>query len=239
MPITPWRISAKVKADPAAARLEQLEVSYGAEDRALKFSGVGDIRFGASPLLRAALSARQLDADRFAAKDSKDNRRAEPLRVLPALARADGGDSAARRSRRRSNSAPSRSCWAAVRCRILPPSCRPTPNPGRIERLDFRAPGATPLSAERRQCAKPVRPMLKGALSVEFVRSGYAGGVAAGPQRDQSIAARSRCGCAAMSPWRRSRRIEAMKAEIDGGAVEGRVALSNPREPAARGSMPS
>ena len=47
-------------------------MTYGAEDRALKFAGIGDIRFGASPLLRAALSARQLDADRFFAKDNKD-----------------------------------------------------------------------------------------------------------------------------------------------------------------------
>ncbi len=41
---------------------------------ALKLAGNGDIRFGAAPLLRAALSARQLDADRFVAKEnSKDN----------------------------------------------------------------------------------------------------------------------------------------------------------------------
>ena len=67
---TPWRISAKVKADPAAARLEQIEASYGAEERALKLAGAGDIRFGASPLLRAVLSARQLDADKFVARDN-------------------------------------------------------------------------------------------------------------------------------------------------------------------------
>ena len=66
----PWRIAAKVKADYSAARLEQIEVTYGAEERALKLSGTGDIRFGASPLLRATLSARQLDADRFVAKDN-------------------------------------------------------------------------------------------------------------------------------------------------------------------------
>ena len=65
----PWRIAAKVKADYSAARLEQVEVSYGAEERALKLAGTGDIRFGAAPLLRAALSARQLDADRFIARD--------------------------------------------------------------------------------------------------------------------------------------------------------------------------
>ena len=67
----PWRITAKVKADYSAARLDQIEVTYGAEERALKLSGTGDIRFGASPLLRAALSARQLDADRFVAKEAR------------------------------------------------------------------------------------------------------------------------------------------------------------------------
>ena len=61
----------KVKADYAAARLDQIEVSYGAEERALRLAGSGDVRFGASPLLRASLSARQLDADRFVAKDNK------------------------------------------------------------------------------------------------------------------------------------------------------------------------
>ena len=43
------------------------------------------------------------------------------------------------------------------------------------------------------------------------------------------IAAKSRCGCAAMSASAPDRvAIDAMKAEIDGGAVEGRVAVSHP-----------
>src|SRR6476661_3784302 len=49
--VTPWRVAAKIKADPAAARLEQLEASYGPEESALKFTGLADMRFGASPLL--------------------------------------------------------------------------------------------------------------------------------------------------------------------------------------------
>ena len=77
----PWRIAAKVKSDYAAARLEQLEVSFGPEERALKLAGNGDIRFGTAPLLRAALSARQLDADKFFSRDNS----AEPVRALPAL----------------------------------------------------------------------------------------------------------------------------------------------------------
>ena len=43
VPITPWRIAAKLKADPATARLEQVEASYGAEESALKFAGNGRI----------------------------------------------------------------------------------------------------------------------------------------------------------------------------------------------------
>src|SRR4030081_1329553 len=79
---TPGRLSAKLKADPASARLEQLEASYGADESALKLSGSADVRFGASPLLRAVLSARQLDADKLLARDSSA---AEPTRLLPGL----------------------------------------------------------------------------------------------------------------------------------------------------------
>src|SRR4051795_1892000 len=77
----PWRITAKVKTDYAAARLEQIELTLGGDERALKLAGAGDIRFGASPWWRASLSARQLDADRFVAKDNST----EPVRAWPAL----------------------------------------------------------------------------------------------------------------------------------------------------------
>ena len=38
----------------------------------MKFVGSGDARFGTSPLLHAAMSARQLDADKFMARDDTD-----------------------------------------------------------------------------------------------------------------------------------------------------------------------
>jgi hypothetical protein len=83
----PWRIVSKVKADSTGATLEQIEASYGAEERALKLIGLGDIRFGATPLLHASLSARQLDADRLVAKDKDKNgdKAAQPLRLLSGL----------------------------------------------------------------------------------------------------------------------------------------------------------
>src|SRR6201999_3171354 len=79
---TPWKITARVKANYAAAQLDQIELSYGTEDRALKPVGSGDARLGPSPLLHAAMSARQLDADKFMARDD-DKDAAAPARVLP------------------------------------------------------------------------------------------------------------------------------------------------------------
>ncbi len=81
-PGLPWRLSSRVKANPSSAIFEQVEAAYGAEDNALRLTGNGDIRFGISPLLHLALSARQLDADRLLARGAAN---AEPIRLLPAL----------------------------------------------------------------------------------------------------------------------------------------------------------
>jgi large subunit ribosomal protein L24 len=80
--VTPWRLVAKLKADPAKAKLEQLEASYGADESALKLAGVADVRFGATPLLQVLLSARQLDADKVLAKQSNAT---EPMQLVPSL----------------------------------------------------------------------------------------------------------------------------------------------------------
>lgn len=78
----PWRITTKVKADPAAARFEQIELGYGPDDVALKLTGHADMRFGASPQLNATLAGRQLNADRLLARGDGD-----VAHVLPALQR--------------------------------------------------------------------------------------------------------------------------------------------------------
>lgn len=81
-PGLPWRLASRLKAGPSSATFEQVEAVYGPEDNALRLTGGGDMRFGASPLLHLTLSARQLDADRLLAKDAANS---EPLRLLPAL----------------------------------------------------------------------------------------------------------------------------------------------------------
>ena len=53
------------------------------------------------------------------------------------------------------------------RCRILPPICVPTRSPGRVDRLDFRAPGATRVSLSGSSAQAGPSGNFKGALSVE------------------------------------------------------------------------
>lgn len=220
---TPWRVSARIKADPAAARLEQVETSYGSEERALKLSGVADIRFGASPLLHALLSARQLDADKFAAKD---NNTVEPMRLLPGL----------------------RALLVAIPQPPLPAQIefsseqimlggRPLQNLGvdlhadskswTIDRLDFRAPGATRVSLSGAIAQPGPSGSFMGALSVE---SADPDTLVAWLQGRGEVTYRSQKplrlrGDVSVASNRVA--IEAMTAEIDGGAVEGRVAVSN------------
>jgi large subunit ribosomal protein L24 len=218
----PWRIAAKIKTDYAAARLEQIEVSYGAEERALKLAGNGDIRFGASPLLRAALSARQLDADRFVNKDNS----AEPVRVLPAL----------------------RSLTSVVPHLPIPAQIEIASEQvmlgGRplqditaelhgddkfwhLRRLEFRAPGATRVSLSE-ATAKSVAPdQFKAALSVE---SSDPEALLTWLQGRGDIAYRSQKplrlrGDVTVAP--EGFAIDTMKADIEGGTVEGRVAVSH------------
>jgi large subunit ribosomal protein L24 len=228
---TPWRITSKVKADPAAARLEQLEASYGPDDNALKFSGLGDIRFGASPLLHAVLSARQLDADKFATSDNagkgdKDKGAAEPIRLLPGL----------------------RALIAATPELPIPAQIefsseqimlggRPLQNIAAefhadarslvIDRLDFRAPGTTRVSLTGTSAQAKTPGNLKGALDID---SSDPDTLLAWLQGRNEVAYRSQKslrlhGDVSVAPNRIA--LDAMKAEIDGGAIEGHLALTN------------
>ena len=230
VPITPWRIGAKVKADAAAARLEQIEASYGAEESALKFTGLGDIRFGASPLLHAVLTARQLDADRFAAKD---NSATEPLRILPALRTLMEGIPPAPMAAQIEFSS-EQIMLGGRPLQNLAVDLHADANSWTIDRLDFRAPGATHVGLSGTNAQPGPSGGFTGALSVD---SSDPDTLAAWLQGRSEVAYRSQ------KPLRLRGdisvasdhvAIEAMQAEIDGGAVAGRVALSN--RPAGGGS---
>jgi large subunit ribosomal protein L24 len=225
VPITPWRISARVKADAAAAQLEQLEASYGAEERALKFAGLGDISFGASPLLHATLSARQLDADRLLAKDNKDNGATEPPRSLPAL-RAMLADIPPTPIPAHIEFSAEQIMVGARPVQNLAADLRSDSKSWTVERLDFRAPGSTLVSLTGNNAPLEAS-NFSGAVSLE---SSDPDALAAWLQDRNEPVYRNRNplrlrGNLSVTDSRIA--IEAMKAEIDGGVVEGRLALAN------------
>ncbi|HYI26276.1 MAG TPA: AsmA-like C-terminal region-containing protein, partial [Bradyrhizobium sp.] len=220
VPVMPWRVSAKVKADPSAARLEQIEAAYGPEDSALRLTGGGDIRFGASPLLRATLSAKQLDADKFAARG---NSAAEPLRLLPGLR-------ALMAAMPQAAPIPAQIEFSAEQVMLggrplqgFAARLQAGATSWAIDRLEFRAPGATrvTLNGSNAQAGS-----FTGALGVD---SSDPDALVTWLQGRGEVAYRSQKplrlrGDLTVAPDRVA--IEAMKAEIDGGAVEGRVVVA-------------
>jgi uncharacterized protein involved in outer membrane biogenesis len=213
---SPWKLIAKLKADPAGAKFDQIDASFGPEDSALKLGGVGDLRFGATPLLRAVLSARQVDADKLAGRDD-----AEPLRILPTL----------------------RAGLAAIPQAPIPAQIefnsdqimlggRPLQNiaaelqtDGRswtFQRLELRAPGMTQLSLNG---ATPGAGSFSGRLSVE---SSDPDTLVAWLQGRNEVNRRSTrplrlAGDVTIAANHLA--IDKLKADIEGGAVEGRIAF--------------
>ena len=230
VPITPWRIAARVKADPAAARLEQVEASYGTEESALKFAGTGEMRFGLSPLLRAALAARQLDADRFVARD---NNAAEPVRVLPALrALMSGIPQPPIAAQLELNS--DQVMLGGRPLQDVAAELHTDSKSWTVRRLDFRAPGGTRVSLGGSGAQGNPSGDFKAALNVE---SSDPDTLMTWLQGRSEITYRSQKplrlrGDVSVASDRIA--IEAMKAEIDGGAVEGRIAVSH--QPSRSGS---
>ena len=218
----PWRIAAKVKADHTAARLDQLDVSYGAEDRALRLAGTGDASFGAQPLLRAQLAARQLDVDRFVAKDDAS----EPTRVLPAVR--------ALLSAIPSVPWPVQLEFSSDQIMLGGRPVQDVATELRVEgaswtarKLEFRAPGSTRVSLSGASAQSS--DAFKAALSID---SGDPDALVTWLQGRSDLAYRSQKplrlrGEVNVAPH--SFAIDAMKAEFDGGAVEGRVAVSHKR----------
>ncbi|MGA7808292.1 AsmA family protein, partial [Bradyrhizobium sp.] len=249
---TPWKISARVKVDHAAALLDQIEASYGVEERALKFAGSGDVRFGASPLLHVALAARQLDADRFFAKDDvkddakndhdngKDNGNpdtsANPARLLSGM-----------RTLMAKLPQPPLPAKIEVNAEQIMLGGRPLQTLSAelhsnalswsIDRLDVRAPGATEVSFQAAFYGLPADANAapagsSGDFSGAFdIASSDPDVLMAWLQGRADVALRSqkplRVG-GAMIASADHFAIDGLKAEIDGGAVEGHVALTTP-----------
>ncbi|NVN87460.1 MAG: AsmA family protein [Rhodopseudomonas sp.] len=220
---TPWRVSARVKADPAAARFEQLETLYGPDDRALKLSGDGELRFGASPRLHAALSARQLDADRLLAKDGAAADPAPWPSQLRGLAR--------------SLPQPALATQIEISAEQIMLGGRPVQNvvadlrsdtrSWMLERLELRAPGGSQLALSG-GAAPGAADGFKGTLSIDSADPDLLAAWLQGRGDSAGRVPKPLRARAAISMAADSVLIDALKAELDGGTLQGRIALSSP-----------
>lgn len=216
----PWRISAKLKADAARARFEQLETSYGFDDASLKFAGNADLQFGASPVLRAKLSARQLDADKLLAKR---NGTAEPTRWSANL-RALLATVPHAPLPMQVDIASEQIMLGGRAIQDLHAGLRADDRSWTVERLELRAPGATDVS-------------LRGVVASTDPSTGF-GGAFNLDSSDPAVLISWLTGRAesyrSPKPLRVSGQVDFasdriavtnLKAEIDGGTLAGRIAL--------------
>jgi large subunit ribosomal protein L24 len=216
-PAMPWRLAAKVKADPAGARFDRVEASLGADAAALRFAGSAEARFGATPELNASLSARQLDLDRLL-RQAGD---ADP-RWLPELRRMLGRVPAAPLPTRLDLSVEQITLGGRA-VQNIAAVLRSQPEGWAIDRLALRAPGSTEASLDQ---AVMQSGQLQAALKLNSADTDLLAAWLAG--RNESIARsptslRAR-GRLALGADRVA--IEQLRAEIDGRAIEGEVALA-------------
>ena len=82
--IDSWRVTSRVKGDSTAAVLDQIELQYGPDDRAIKLKGNANLTFGRQPEVNGVLSSPQIDLDRVLGLPEATRRR--PLVAIKTLA---------------------------------------------------------------------------------------------------------------------------------------------------------
>jgi len=82
--IDSWRFTSRVRGDSTAALLDQIELQYGPDDRAIKLKGNANLTFGRQPEVNGVLSSPQIDLDRVVGLPEATRRR--PLVAIKTLA---------------------------------------------------------------------------------------------------------------------------------------------------------
>lgn len=217
---SPWRLTAKVKAEPLEAKFEQVDILYGSDDAGLRLGGLAEMRFGASPSLQTVLAARQFDADRLLTQRGAEG---PPLRLLQSLATSLGALPRPPMPVRADVSADSLTLGGRL-LQGIGLDLRGDAGGWSIERLEFRAPGASRV-----------------ALSGRLDQSGGAGfkGTAGFDASDPDLMFAWLQGRSDVTRPGRTLRgngditlaadrfaVDRLRLEMDGGTVEGRVAFA-------------
>lgn len=213
---SPWRLTSRLKATPTAASFEQIEAAYGAEERALRFTGGGDVRFGASPLLRVALSARQLDADRLLDAGG-------PARLMPMLRRLVAALPPAPLPARIEIGA-EQIALGGRSLQDIAIDLRGDPSAWTVAKFELRAPGGTRIAATGTVAsARFTGPLTLEAVDPDLFAAWLQGRNEAAYRNQKLLRLR---GAATVAPDTLA--LDDLKVDTDGGVAEGRVALFTP-----------
>lgn len=229
-PPAPWRMTAKLKADPATATLDQIEASYGADDTSLKLAGTAAVRFGATPQAQVTLTAKNIDADRLlepgttpgqslqTLRDALASGPALPMPVLVSFA-AD------------------QILLAGKPVQNVLADLRGEESAWRIDRLEARAPGASRVTLAGVASQPAAAAGFTGALTLDSAEpdafAAWLQGRAEGPMRVQKPLRLS--GNLDVAPDHVT--LDAMRGEIDGSAVDGRLAMLFPDNAPSRAEI--
>jgi hypothetical protein len=164
--VQPWRVSTHVRADGAAAVMEQVEFQYGPEERAIRFKGDAKLTLGAKPELAATLSATQIDLDRFLALPEASGHR--PLLAIKTLAESFIRSQHLPVAVRLGISVETVTLAGAMLQRVGG-DLRSEGDNWNIENLSLRAPGLSQVALSGRLAATPGGIVFDGATKIDTV----------------------------------------------------------------------
>jgi large subunit ribosomal protein L24 len=219
----PWRLAGKVKASPASALIEQIELQYGPDERAIKLTGVADVKFGKRPRFEGVMSARQIDLD--SVLDLPEPSRHLPLAAIRALA-TDLLGALELRMPARLGIGIDTITLAGGQLQGVRGDLRRDTGGWDLEAFEFRAPGFAQARLSGRLTAGPHGPSFRGPVTVDASDPKTLVAWLEGrpdPARRQ-VGAWRMSGDVSIEPGRFA--VERLKSEIDRQGLEGRFAYS-------------
>src|SRR5262249_43002279 len=221
--IEPWRVSSRVRGDSAAAVLEQIEFTYGADERALKLRGDANLTFGRRPQLVIGLASTQVDLDRVLALP-------EPMRRRPLAAAKTFADFVGAGGRWpipvKLGISVENVTFAGALLQRVSGEVRADADSWDLEMLDFRAPGATQVRLSGRLDVNAKGIAFEGPAKVEARDPRALVAWLTDRADTQNITATALRAQGEVKLGSETIAVDRLKAELDRMAIEGRLSYS-------------
>ncbi|BAT59337.1 putative assembly protein [Variibacter gotjawalensis] len=216
-----WKLVARVKADTATALVEQLELEYGAIERAIKLTGTAEVKLGTSPQLSAVLSARQVDLDRLIAQP--DQPAQAPFAALQAFGNAFARDLALPIPVR-AGIAIDQVTLGGANIQTLRADVESTRDGWSIASLEMRAPGFAQIRASG-ALVTATDPSFAGLVSVESTEPRLLTAWLEGRRAPVGVRSGALRASGEVNLSAQRFAIDRLRAEVDRKPIEGRIAL--------------